>query len=36
MADRAIVTELQRLAALHGGVLKPAVVVEAARDEDSP
>jgi len=34
--ETAISIELQRLAAMHGGELLPRVVVDAARDEESP
>jgi hypothetical protein len=36
MKNPIIVSELRRLASEHGGVLKPEVVVDAARDADSP
>lgn len=34
--DSAIRNELTRLAAEHGGVLQPKIVVDAARDDESP
>lgn len=36
MQNEVIQEEVQRLMKLHGGILPPAAVVEAARDENSP